>query len=105
MDLQPPMKMPNWRRFVRFRLRTMLVALTGVSILLGLHVNRTRVQEKSVTAIRQYGGWVRYDFQFPSDEFSSKDFDPKARSWVPQPFLDSLGVDFFHDVVQVNLNY
>jgi hypothetical protein len=99
------MKIPNWRNFIRFRLRTMLLVFTCASIWLGLHVHRARLQEESVAAIRQYGGWVRYDFQFPSGQFSYKDFDAKARSWVPGPLLDALGMDFFHDVVQVNLNY
>src|SRR5262245_27543001 len=93
------------RNLFRFRLRTLLVVVTLVSIWLGYHVHRTNVQKQSVAAIRQYGGWVRYDFQFPSGDYSYSGFDAKARSIVPLWLIDRLGIDFFHDVVQVNLNY
>jgi hypothetical protein len=63
------------------------------------------MQERSVAAIHEYGGWVRYDFQFPSGKYIHTFFDRQARSAVPKWLLDRLGVDFFHDVVQVNLNY
>jgi hypothetical protein len=99
------MMLPTWRNVFRFRLRTLLLAVTVVSVLLGLHVHSTERQRRSVLAIQQYGGWVRYGFQFPTGKYSSRDFDPKACSIIPQWLLDRLGVDFFHDVVQVSLNY
>jgi hypothetical protein len=76
-----------------------------LSVWLAFHVRNTENQRKSVAAIHEYGGWVRYDFQFPGGEYSHRDFDPKARSRIPKWLLDGLGIDFFHDVVQVNLNY
>jgi hypothetical protein len=82
-----------------------LLAFTGLSLWLGFHVHSTQKQRTAVAAIHKYGGWVRYDFQFPSGEYSWKGFDAKARSSVPRWLVDRLGVDFFHDVVQVNLNY
>jgi internalin A len=99
------MKVRGWRNFFRFRLRTLLLAFTAVSVWLGFHVHSTRMQRQSAASIEQYGGWIRYDFQFPSGEYSYKNFDPKARSPAPEWLLDRLGVDFFHDVVQANLNY
>jgi hypothetical protein len=99
------MKLPRFRSLFRFSVRTLLLIVTAVAVWLGLHVHKTRVQQQSVKAVREYGGWVRYDFQFPSGKFSHKDFDPKAESNVPQWLLDRLGIDFFHSVVQVNLNY
>jgi Leucine Rich repeat len=99
------MNLFKWPILVRFRLRTLLLVFTALSIWLGIHVHRTRLQERSIAAIREYGGWLRYDFQFPSGKFSHKDFDPRARSWVPDWLREQLGIDFFHDVVQVSLNY
>ncbi len=93
------------RRLFQFRLRTLLVLLTALSVWLGLHVRSVRMQQDVVQAIHDYGGWIRYDFQFPSGQFSHKDFDPKAESAVPKWLLDRLGLDFFYSVVQVNLNY
>jgi hypothetical protein len=92
-------------RCLRFRLRTLLVLLTLASIWLAMHVNAARRQQKAVAAIREYGGWMRYDFQFPSGEFSHQDFDQKAGSPVPAWLLQRFGIDMFHDVVQVSLNY
>ncbi|HEX2473670.1 MAG TPA: hypothetical protein VHK01_02925 [Lacipirellulaceae bacterium] len=99
------MRLRTWHNLLRFRLRTLLLAITVASVWLGFHVRSARVQERSVAAIHQYGGWVRYEFQFPSGEYFHKSFDRQARSPLPKWLLDRLGVDFFHDVVQVNLNY
>jgi hypothetical protein len=99
------MRLPHWQNLFRFRLRTLLLVFTLASVWLGFHVRSARLQERSVAAIAKYGGWVRYDFQFPSGEYFHKSFDRQARSSVPTWLLDRLGVDFFHDVVQVNLNY
>lgn len=99
------MKLQGWRNVFRFRLRTLLLAFTAFSVWLGFHVQSARKQRQSTASIVQYGGWIRYDFQFPNGEYSHKGFDPKARSRVPKWLLERLGVDFFHDVVQVSLNY
>lgn len=92
-------------RCFRFRLRTLLVLLTLASVWMGLHVNAARRQQKAVDAISDYGGWIRYDYQFPSGAFSQQDFDPQAGSPVPAWLLERFGVDMFHDIVQVNLYY
>ncbi|MEZ6072985.1 MAG: hypothetical protein R3C10_22655 [Pirellulales bacterium] len=76
-----------------------------MAVWLAWHVHLARRQQQAVAAIREYGGWVRYDYQFPSGAFSYKNFDPKAESAVPRWVLDQLGPDVFHDVVQVSLNY
>lgn len=99
------MKLRGFSSWFRFRLRTLLLVFTAVSIWLGFHVQSTRLQRQSAAAIAEYGGWLRYDFQFPAGDYSHKGFDPKARSRVPNWLLERLGVDFFHDVVQVSLNY
>ncbi|MGI9457216.1 MAG: hypothetical protein ACR2NU_11690 [Aeoliella sp.] len=93
------------KRLFRFRLRTLLVVVTALSVWLGFHVRATRLQKEAVQAVQNYGGWVRYDYQFPSGVFSHSDFDKKAQSGIPIWILERAGVDFFHSVVQVNLNY
>lgn len=99
------MKSLQFRRVTRFSLRTLFLLMTALAVWLGIHVRQTKLQKQSVAAISDYGGWVRYDFRFSSGEYSHKDFDPQASSIVPRWALDKLGVDFFHSVVQVNLNY
>jgi hypothetical protein len=95
----------NWRNIFRFRLRTLLLVFSALSVWLGFHVHSTEKQRDAVAAIQKYGGWVRYDFQYPSGEYDWNDFDSKARSPVPRWLIDRLGFDFFHDVVHVSLNY
>lgn len=92
------------KRF-RFSLRTLLVLLTLASLWLGWHVHESRQQQEAVRAIRNHGGWIRYDFQFPSGSFDYASFDPNAESSLPMWMLDIFGVDLFHSVVEVNLVY
>lgn len=93
------------RKMFRFRLRTLLLLVTIASIWLGLYVRSFEKQRKVVAAIQKYGGWVHYDFQYPTGDYSPWAFDSKARSPVPTILLEKLGVDFFHNIVDVNLSY
>lgn len=102
---EPKATVPPKRRWFRFRLRTLLIVLTVISVALGLYVRSARIQQEAVQAIRDYGGWVRYDFQFPSGTFAVNDFDANASSGVPQWIFDRLGPDLFHTVVEVNLSF
>lgn len=86
------------RRFLRFGLRTFLVAVTVICIWVGTVKNQADKQTEVVAMVGQINGYCRYDFQF--DDHGK--FDPNGESSVPQYLLDLLGVDFFHDVVEVN---
>lgn len=88
---------------LRFSIRTLLLLLTAFSVWLGLNVRSAREQEKAVRQIREYGGWVRYDFQFSQGGYAYENFDPNAKTWVPNWLLEQVGIDFFHSVVEVNL--
>jgi len=81
-----------------FSLRLFLFAITLFCVWLAFHTQRCQRQRAAVTAIKNYGGWIRYDFQYRNKKFGSEN-----SSWVPKPVLDLLGVDFFHSVVDVNL--
>ncbi len=52
------------RRWFQYTLRTLLLLMTACAVWMGRYVHRARLQKRSVAAIREYGGWVRYDFQF-----------------------------------------
>lgn len=101
MQPEPPRK-PR-RRWLQFGLRTLFLATTIFGIWLGFHMKRVRRQKEAVQAIREFGGWVHYDFQ----EISTQpfDFDARAKPPVPEWLLSCLGDDFFFDVVDVNLVY
>lgn len=87
------------RRFLRFNLRALLVAVTVLAVWLGLHVHRTRMQEQSVRQIRDHGGWVAYDYQIPNGDFDANSVSP-IPSWLRQ----RLGYDFFHSVAEVSFH-
>ncbi len=89
----------------RFGLRALLVLTTIIAVWLAIHLQRTTTQREAVQAIREYGGWVRYDYQFPSGSYGDKDYDGKALPTVPVFLIQRLGIDFFQSVVQVSLNY
>ena len=90
------------KRLLGFRLNTLLGLITPFSLWLGWHVYRTNQQKAAVAHIRGLGGWVYYDFQMPKGQVTPV---PNARSWEPEWVRSSLGPDFFHSVVQVNMVY
>lgn len=54
---------PYKRRFFQFGLRTLFLLTTIFAVWLGIHIHRARKQKEAVKAIRDFGGWVYYDFQ------------------------------------------
>jgi hypothetical protein len=86
------------RRFLRFSLRGLLVVVAICSVWLGIAFHRAREQARLVALIEANGGHVFYDYH----EVDSKIF-VDATSRTPAWLLDSLGVDFFHDVAHVSV--
>lgn len=92
-----------YRRRLQFGLRTLLVLVTVFGVWFGIYMHRVRRQKDAVQAIREFGGWVHYDFQ----ELPKKplEFDPRAKPWIPEWLLSPFGEDFFFNVAEVNLVY
>ena len=88
------------RSLLRFRLRTLLLAMLVISVAMGIYVNRAKRQQESVAAIKRLGGWAFYDYEIKDDKY-----DPQAESWAPQWLRRLLGDDYLHSVVQVNMVY
>lgn len=85
------------RRWLQFRLRTLLIAVLVLSLPLSwfaVRLERARRQREAVETIRQLGGAVRYGYH---DSIC----DPAEHPPVPSLFLKLLGDDFFSDVVGV----
>jgi hypothetical protein len=91
------------RRHLQFGLRTLFLMTTVFAVWLGIHMHRARKQKDAVKAIRDFGGWVHYDYQEAT--VGSQSFDVGRKSSVPRWLLSTFGEDFFHNVVQVNLVY
>src|SRR5688500_11501631 len=68
------------------------------SVWLGVVFHRVREQARLVSIVKASGGRVFYDFH----EVDSKLF-VDLQSQTPAWLLDSLGVDFFHDVIHVEV--
>lgn len=56
--------LPQRRRWLQFRLRTLLVAITVLAIPLGVIVERAERQRRAVERIESLGGTVWYDYQY-----------------------------------------
>jgi Leucine-rich repeat (LRR) protein len=91
------------RRWLRFSLRTFFVFVTLVCIWSAWYVSRARRQKEAAEAVRNYGGWVYYDFQF-NDDPQRPERVANESPW-PSWLIDTFGVDMFHNVVEVNLVY
>ncbi len=90
------------RRRFRYSLRTLLLLVAIVGVWLGLVVNRARQQQSAIKEIQALGGWVYYDYQLVEGNLQPV---LDATSGVPEWLLESIGPDYFHDVVIVNMVY
>jgi hypothetical protein len=88
------------RHRLKISLPAMMLLILVLSMWLGWQVNRAREQREAVAAVRRYGGWVHYDFEFVNDKLTS------GRSpWAPRWLRTMLGDEFFQEVRQVSLVY
>ncbi len=84
-------------RFLQFRLRTLLVLVTALSVLaayVGWQVRRAERQRRAVEAILAAGGFVEYDFE------ASAEHDLWRGTWLRR----WLGNDLLHDVTAVEFD-
>jgi len=88
----------RWTPWLRFSLRGLLLAFTLVALLLGWYSNRVWKQRQIVRMIQSRGGQITYDFEKASGR--GPIFPQRERSTVS----NWLGVDWFHQVVSVDLN-
>lgn len=81
-----------WARgLTRFRLRTLLLAITLICVALGVHVRRKRFDHFVAEQIRPFGGHIFYDYQVDAAENPR----PSAPSPVPRWLAKFVGDDFF----------
>jgi len=93
-------KAKNPRRLrLQISLRTLLLLVLGLGGLLAWKVNNARKQEASVAWVREMGGNVLYDHEVDENGTARNNPKPPAPPWL----IDQLGIDFFDEVVSVNL--
>lgn len=98
-----PNKRAPRRWGLRFSMRSLLIAVTIFCVALGWRLNRARQQREAVKAIKEAGGWVYYDYQ--TYDPNTAEFDLKAEPWEPEWLRESVGIDFWHDVIGLNMSY
>src|SRR5262245_18637753 len=85
------------RRWLRFSLRTLLLAMTVFCVWLAIKVNAAREQRQIVKMVQGLGGTVWYDYECDADGVRLN--PPPEPSWLAK----LLGVDFLHNVIAVRI--
>jgi hypothetical protein len=91
-------------RRLQFSLRALLITVTGLAIWLGVEVNNARRQREIVSAVREAGGEVQYDWQLDAGHFDwMTGFKETGATHAPGPeWLRRIaGDEFFQTVVAV----
>jgi hypothetical protein len=83
--------------YLRLRLRVLLLIVLAFGFGFGWIAHRARVQRKAVAAIRHAGGSAIYEREMSP---TSPDY---RRTWAPDWLVERLGIDYFEDVVSVDL--
>ncbi len=91
------------RRWFQFRLSWLLIAVTCISVWLGVWVHRSRRQRDAITALRNAddGVSIEYDFEDARPN-STSGILPPPRPPGPNWLRELAGIDFVADVVRVN---
>src|SRR4051794_16756178 len=89
------------RRWLRFSLRSMLLALTVTCLWLGVQADRAQRQKRAVEALRDAGCLIKYDYEIARNPFTRESLfeNPRGHEWL-RPFL---GADYFDAVAEVEL--
>jgi len=99
MTTEPPKR---FRRFFRYRLRTLMLVVTVFCIWLGITVIRARNQRQAVEAILALGGTIRYEHEVENARFGGLIVRPDLPG--PEWLRPLVGDEYFFRVRQITLN-
>src|ERR1043165_4269224 len=92
----------KWRRWFRFRLRTLIFVWLVLSAWLGWWIVNAKQQRDAVANIKNLTSEVFVDYSFQrlgNDPLRWRpESDQNAVSWVPAFALKSLGIDYFTNI-------
>jgi hypothetical protein len=88
------------RRRLSLSLRGSLLLVLGLGLWLGWQARLVREQRQAVAAIKAYGGFVRFDWEFVDGKLAPG-AAPRAPGWLRR----SIGDDYFQEVAEVNMVY
>ena len=87
------------RSYVRISVRALMVLVLFAGGWMGWLVRSARVQRAAVAAIQRVNGYVEYEW-----DFTNPNRKPSGGSWWPKWLVDYLGVDYFFNIVAVDLD-
>ncbi|HEV3164766.1 MAG TPA: hypothetical protein VGZ22_12125 [Isosphaeraceae bacterium] len=88
------------RRRLAFSLRMLMLVILGIACWLGWITNKAREQRRAVEAIREYGGFVHFDYEMANGNLVLGR-EPSAPRWLRMLVGDA----YFQDVAWVSLVY
>jgi hypothetical protein len=89
----------RWRGYPRVSVRALIVVVLFVGGWFGWAVRSARSERDAVTAIKNVGGRVVYDWE----QKVGKSI-PGGNPWAPRWLTDRIGVDYFGHVVKVSVS-
>jgi hypothetical protein len=81
--------------------RALMLLILALGCWLGWYVQRVRVQQAAVAAIRHAGGFVAYDWQW--GDYNPDIIDPDGKPRMPKWLARHVGADYVANVVHVTL--
>jgi Leucine Rich repeat len=88
------------RRRLRLSVGMMMILILGFALWLGWRIDRARFQKATVAEVKEYGGWVHYDYEFVNGKVTAGQ-EPRAPRWL----RDAIGDEFFQEIRSVSFVY
>jgi hypothetical protein len=78
----------------------MMLLVLIVAALMGWLVHKARKQREAVAAVKEFGGWVHYDYEFVNGKLT-----PGRQPWAPIWLRRLVGDEYFQNIAEVSLVY
>jgi hypothetical protein len=102
------------RRWKTMSVRALLLLVLAIGLWLGWVVYQARCQREAVAALKKFGGFVHYDWEFVNGPVkvppgnliwmpSWGKFTPTKKPWAPNWMRKALGDEYFQSIAHVSL--
>jgi hypothetical protein len=102
------------RRWIALTVRGLLLLVLVIGLGLGWVIHRARKQREAVAAVKEFGCWVHYDYEFAPGRVNVPrgnnlwattwgKLTPGRSPWAPAWLRRSLGDEYFQDIAHVSL--